>query len=51
MIGADVEGMLKAGIQARLVKTGKYQNGDEDRIDPRAETLDSSADLEYSCER
>lgn len=42
----DVEGALKAGLQARLVKTGKYQPGDENRIDPKAETLDSIADLE-----
>lgn len=42
----DIEGALKAGLQARLVKTGKYQDGDEERIDPKAETLESIADLE-----
>lgn len=41
----DVEGALCAGLQARLVKTGKYQDGDEGRIEPQAETLDSIADL------
>lgn len=29
---ADVEGALKAGLQAILVRTGKYRPGDEDRI-------------------
>jgi HAD superfamily hydrolase (TIGR01458 family) len=37
MIGDDVEsdvnGALHAGLQACLVKTGKYRNGDEGRID------------------
>jgi len=36
MIGDDVEsdvnGALRAGLQACLVKTGKYQQGDEDKI-------------------
>lgn len=29
---ADVEGALKAGLQATLVRTGKYREGDEARI-------------------
>ncbi len=32
----DVEGALKAGLQARLVRTGKYQPGDEDKLQPPA---------------
>jgi len=42
----DVEGAVNAGLQARLVKTGKYQSGDETRIEPTAQTLDRIADLE-----
>jgi HAD superfamily hydrolase (TIGR01458 family) len=30
---ADVQGALDAGLQACLVRTGKYRPGDEDRID------------------
>lgn len=29
----DVEGALKAGLQACLVRTGKYQPGDEKRVE------------------
>jgi HAD superfamily hydrolase (TIGR01458 family) len=32
-VEADVQGALDAGLQACLVKTGKYRPGDEDRID------------------
>ena len=32
---ADVEGALKAGLQACLVQTGKYRPGDESRIRPQ----------------
>lgn len=42
----DIEGALNAGLQARLVKTGKYQAGDETRTSPTAKTLESIADLE-----
>ncbi len=42
----DVEGALNAGLQARLVKTGKYRDNDEHRICPEAQTLNSIADLE-----
>jgi HAD superfamily hydrolase (TIGR01458 family) len=31
---ADVGGALAAGLQAVLVRTGKYRAGDEDRLDP-----------------
>jgi HAD superfamily hydrolase (TIGR01458 family) len=38
MIGDDVKddvlGALKTGLSAILVKTGKYKNGDEDKIEP-----------------
>jgi ribonucleotide monophosphatase NagD (HAD superfamily) len=43
----DVEGALNAGLQACLVRTGKYREGDENRIDPPARTLDSIADLMF----
>lgn len=36
---ADVEGAKKAGLMACLVKTGKYQPGDEEHIDPAADYL------------
>ncbi len=42
----DVEGALNAGLKARLVKTGKYQDNDENRLRPEAPTLKSIADLE-----
>ncbi len=42
----DIEGALNAGLQARLVKTGKYQTGDENRISPTAKTLESIAELD-----
>lgn len=31
-VSADVNGALKAGLQAALVKTGKYREGDEQRL-------------------
>ena len=38
---ADVQGALDAGLQACLVKTGKYCPGDEQRLDPqRAQVFD-----------
>ena len=44
MIGDDVEadviGALDAGLQGILVKTGKYKNGDEEKIKGRALCLD-----------
>lgn len=42
----DIEGAINAGLQARLVKTGKYQTGDEHRISPTAKTLESIAELD-----
>lgn len=45
-IFGDIEGAINAGLQARLVKTGKYQPGDENRISPAARTLESIAELE-----
>lgn len=42
----DIEGAINAGLQARLVKTGKYQMGDENRISPTAKTLESIAELD-----
>ena len=41
---ADVEGALRAGLRAVLVRTGKYRAGDEDRIGlPGAEVMDDLA--------
>jgi HAD superfamily hydrolase (TIGR01458 family) len=42
----DIEGALNAGLQARLVQTGKYQSGDEQRLQPAALTLESIARLD-----
>ena len=36
---ADVGGAIAAGLQGILVRTGKYREGDEDKIDPRAVTV------------
>jgi len=36
---SDVEGAKKAGLKACLVKTGKYQPGDENSIQPGADDL------------
>lgn len=41
----DVEGALQAGLQARLVRTGKYQSDDEEKLNPPAQALASIADL------
>lgn len=41
----DVEGALKAGLQACLVETGKYRAGDEKRIAGRFSTHQSLANL------
>ena len=40
----DVEGALAAGINACLVRTGKYQAGDEGRVGGRFHLVDSVAD-------
>jgi len=37
----DVEGALQAGIDACLVRTGKYQEGDEQRIEGEFQLVDS----------
>ena len=43
---ADVEGALQAGLQAALVKTGKYQPGDEENISlPGWRLIDGVGDL------
>ena len=34
-VEADVQGALDAGLQACLVRTGKYRPGDEQRLDLR----------------
>ncbi|ELR66510.1 HAD-superfamily subfamily IIA hydrolase, hypothetical 2 [Photobacterium marinum] len=40
----DVEGALNAGLDACLVRTGKYQPGDENRIDRDFHCVDSVAE-------
>ncbi len=40
-VHGDVEGALKAGLQAVLVRTGKYRPGDEQRIDGEFLVADS----------
>jgi HAD superfamily hydrolase (TIGR01458 family) len=37
----DIEGAINAGLQGCLVRTGKYQSGDEDKIDSPHLTVDS----------
>ena len=37
----DVEGALQAGLQACLVRTGKYRAGDEARISGEFRVVDS----------
>lgn len=45
-IDGDVLGAQAAGLQAALVKTGKYRSGDEQRVDQQVTTiLDTIADL------
>ena len=40
----DARGAIKAGFEAILVKTGKYQNGDEAKL-PGVKTIDSLLDI------
>jgi len=40
----DVEGALRAGLLACLVRTGKYRTGDEDRVEGDFPVVDSIAD-------
>ena len=37
----DIEGALNAGLQGCLVRTGKYQQGDENKIYPPCDVVDS----------
>ncbi len=46
----DIEGALKAGLNACLVRTGKYQTGDEHRLNPCCEVIQSVADIETSSQ-
>ncbi|OZG71548.1 hydrolase [Hahella sp. CCB-MM4] len=41
----DVEGAVRAGLQGCLVKTGKFQSRDLDRLPETAQVIDSIADL------
>jgi HAD superfamily hydrolase (TIGR01458 family) len=42
---ADVDGAVKAGLQGCLVRTGKYQLGDEQKLPAGAQVIDTVADL------
>ncbi|WP_246434677.1 TIGR01458 family HAD-type hydrolase [Teredinibacter haidensis] len=44
-VDSDVLGALAAGLQACLVKTGKYQQGDEELLPKGARVVDSIDDL------
>ena len=43
----DVEGALKAGLAGCLVRTGKYQPGDEDKVAGEFECVESVVDLRW----
>ncbi|NRB77710.1 MAG: HAD hydrolase-like protein, partial [Saccharospirillaceae bacterium] len=40
-IYGDIEGALNSGMDAVLVKTGKYKKDDEHRLNQKVKTLDS----------
>jgi ribonucleotide monophosphatase NagD (HAD superfamily) len=47
-IYGDVEGALNSGIPACLVRTGKYREGDEDKVEggfPVVESVSEAVDL------
>ena len=47
----DVQGALDAGLQACLVRTGKYQSGDEDKVQGEFKVLDSVVEaVEYGLD-
>ncbi len=35
-IYSDIQGAINAGMQSRLVRTGKYRDGDENKTTPKA---------------
>jgi len=43
----DVEGAIHAGLQAKLVRTGKYKDSDQNLLPKNADILDSVADLHF----
>ncbi|MEX2579673.1 MAG: HAD hydrolase-like protein [Verrucomicrobiales bacterium] len=49
MVGDDVDGdvigAINAGLQGVLVRTGKYSDGDEDKLAGEAGVIDSVADF------
>ena len=49
MIGDDIDGDIiaarESGLQATLVRTGKYRSGDETRLPEGAEVIDTVDDL------
>ena len=47
----DIEGAIKAGLYACLVQTGKYQIGDERRLNPCCKVIQSVADLQANSQR
>jgi HAD superfamily hydrolase (TIGR01458 family) len=44
-VHADVDGAVKAGLQGCLVRTGKYQRGDEQKLPAGAQVIDTVAGL------
>lgn len=48
-VQADVAAAIEAGLQGCLVRTGKYQQGDEAQLAGRAPVIDSIADLASVC--
>ena len=44
-VEADVNGAIQAGLQGCLVRTGKFQADDENRLAKGAMVIDSIADL------
>ena len=44
-LSGDVEGAINAGLQALLVRTGKFQAADEQHLPAGADVIDSIAEL------
>ena len=40
-IYGDIQGAINAGLESRLVRTGKYRDGDENKTIPKANVVDN----------
>ncbi len=40
-IYGDIQGAINAGLESRLVRTGKYRDGDENKTTPKANVVDN----------